>query len=104
MLSNEAEWKNSFVIGTILARRVLAELLMRQAAFGCRLPPQLEVVTSPGLVDENCLYLGLPGDNVYVCDLSVFPTTPAANPSLTVVALAIRLANHLREKLSEPTE
>jgi choline dehydrogenase-like flavoprotein len=41
----------------------------------------------------------VPGGNVYVCDLSIFPTSPAANPSLTVVALAIRLAEHLRKKL-----
>ncbi|WP_425567691.1 GMC oxidoreductase [Nonomuraea dietziae] len=30
--------------------------------------------------------------NLYVCDLSVFPTSPAANPSLTLAALAMRLA------------
>jgi hypothetical protein len=51
----------------------------------------------PGIVDENLLYIGT--DNVYVCDLSVFPTTPAANPSLTAAALAIRLAEHLHGKL-----
>jgi GMC oxidoreductase len=54
---------------------------------------------SPGLVDDNLKYLHLPDANVYACDLSVFPTSPAANPSLTVVALAIRLAEHLRERL-----
>ncbi len=35
-------------------------------------------------------------NNLYACDLSVFPTSPAANPTLTLAALAIRLANHLR--------
>lgn len=34
-------------------------------------------------------------DNLYVCDASVFPFIPAANPSLTLVALALRLAAHL---------
>jgi choline dehydrogenase-like flavoprotein len=34
-------------------------------------------------------------DNLYVCDLSVFPTSPAANPTLTLVALADRLAERL---------
>ena len=34
-------------------------------------------------------------DNLYVCDASVFPFIPAANPSLTLVALAQRLAIHL---------
>jgi choline dehydrogenase-like flavoprotein len=34
--------------------------------------------------------------NLYACDLSVFPSSPAANPTLTLAALAIRLADHLR--------
>lgn len=33
--------------------------------------------------------------NLYACDNSVFPASPAANPSLTLAALAIRLADHL---------
>ncbi|WP_347404152.1 GMC oxidoreductase [Nodosilinea sp. P-1105] len=36
-------------------------------------------------------------DNLYACDLSVFLPSPAANPTLTLVALAIRLAEHLQE-------
>lgn len=34
-------------------------------------------------------------ENLYGCDLSVFPTSPASNPSLTLAALALRLADHL---------
>nr|MBA2351260.1 GMC family oxidoreductase [Burkholderiales bacterium] len=34
-------------------------------------------------------------DNLYVCDVSVFPMIPAANPSLTLATLALRLADHL---------
>jgi GMC oxidoreductase len=56
-------------------------------------------VRKQGLVDDEFRYLGIPSGNVYVCDLSIFPTSPAANPSLTAVALAIRLANRLRETL-----
>lgn len=52
---------------------------------------------SPGVVDTDLLINGT--RNVYVCDLSVFPTSPAANPSLTLAALALRLANHLRQAL-----
>jgi choline dehydrogenase-like flavoprotein len=33
--------------------------------------------------------------NLYVCDLSVFPLSPTANPSKTLTALAMRLADHL---------
>jgi choline dehydrogenase-like flavoprotein len=35
-------------------------------------------------------------NNLYACDLSVFPASPAANPTLTLAALAARLAEHLR--------
>ena len=34
-------------------------------------------------------------DNLFACDNSVFPASPAANPSLTTAALALRLAAHL---------
>jgi len=33
--------------------------------------------------------------NLRVCDLSVFPTSPASNPSLTLAALALRLSDQL---------
>ncbi|MEO1619588.1 MAG: GMC oxidoreductase, partial [Cyanobacteria bacterium J06632_3] len=39
-------------------------------------------------------------DNLYACDLSVFPTSPAANPTLTLAALAARLADHLQTAIS----
>lgn len=48
----------------------------------------------PGVVDENLQWIG--AERLSVCDLSVFPTSPAANPSLTLVALALRLADHLK--------
>jgi glycine/D-amino acid oxidase-like deaminating enzyme len=52
---------------------------------------------SPGVVDQDLKILGT--ENVYVCDLSVFPDSPTANPSLTIVALALRLADHLQDDL-----
>ena len=45
------------------------------------------------VVDDDLKLRGSEG--LYVCDLSVFPACPAANPSLTLAALALRLANHL---------
>jgi hypothetical protein len=51
-----------------------------------------------GVVDVNLKFFNY--DNLYACDLSVFPSSPAANPSLTLVALALRLAEHLKRKLS----
>lgn len=49
------------------------------------------------VVDTNLKFHSY--DNLYACDLSVFPTSPAANPTLTLVALAARLAEHLRATL-----
>ncbi len=50
-----------------------------------------------GVVDANCGIHGLA--NLFVAGSSVFPTSGHANPTLTIVALAIRLARHI-EKLS----
>jgi choline dehydrogenase-like flavoprotein len=47
-----------------------------------------------GVVDADLKFLSY--DNLYACDLSVFPSSPAANPTLTLAALAIRLADHLK--------
>jgi choline dehydrogenase-like flavoprotein len=47
-----------------------------------------------GVVDPNCRVFGV--DNLYVAAPSVFPTGSHANPVLTIVAMAIRLADHLR--------
>jgi hypothetical protein len=46
-----------------------------------------------GVVDQNLKVWGV--DNLYICDASVFPTSGNANPSLTICALAIRLADML---------
>jgi choline dehydrogenase-like flavoprotein len=49
-----------------------------------------------GVVDPDLKFLDY--DNLYACDNSVFPASPAANPSLTLAALALRLAGHLTER------
>ena len=48
-----------------------------------------------GVVDANCRVHGTP--NLFVAGSSVFPTAGSANPTLTIVALAIRLADHLKQ-------
>jgi choline dehydrogenase-like flavoprotein len=50
--------------------------------------------TGNGVVDSNLKFLNYA--NLYACDLSVFPCSPAANPTLTLGALAIRLADHIK--------
>ena len=49
-----------------------------------------------GVVDANLKCHDL--DNLYIVGSSVFPTSGTANPTLTIVALSIRLADHLKEK------
>jgi choline dehydrogenase-like flavoprotein len=46
-----------------------------------------------GVVDPDCRVHGI--ENLFVAGSSVFPTAGHANPTLTIVALAIRLARHL---------
>lgn len=51
-----------------------------------------------GVVDENCRVHEL--ENLYIAGGSIFPTGGYANPSLTIVALALRLADHLKSTLN----
>lgn len=51
-----------------------------------------------GVVDENCRIHTVA--NLYVAGSSVFPTGGASNPTLTIVALALRLADHLKKQLA----
>lgn len=39
-------------------------------------------------------------DNLYVCGAAAFPTSSQANPTLTIVALALRMADHLDTRLA----
>ena len=50
-----------------------------------------------GVVDANCKIHGI--DNLYAAGSSCFTTGGAVNPTLTVVAISIRLADHLKEKI-----
>lgn len=52
-----------------------------------------------GVVDTDLKFEGV--DNLYACDVSVFPHIPAANPSLTLVGLSLRLADHLAQKIGK---
>ncbi len=49
-----------------------------------------------GVVDSNCRVHGL--SNLYIAGSSVFPTSGYTNPTLTIVALALRLADHIKQQ------
>jgi choline dehydrogenase-like flavoprotein len=51
-----------------------------------------------GVVDADCRVHGV--HNLYVAGSSLFPTYGCSNPTLTVVALALRLADHLKKQLA----
>ncbi|MGY1521611.1 FAD-dependent oxidoreductase [Luteimonas sp. A482] len=52
-----------------------------------------------GVVDTQCRVHGV--DNLYVAGSSVFPTGGWAFPTLTIVALALRVTDELRNRLNE---
>jgi choline dehydrogenase-like flavoprotein len=50
-----------------------------------------------GVVDADCRVHGV--ENLFIAGSSVFPTSGWANPTLTILALALRLADHLQTKV-----
>jgi choline dehydrogenase-like flavoprotein len=49
-----------------------------------------------GVVDANCRVHGL--SNLYIGGAAVYPTAGAVNPTLTLVAISLRLADHLKDR------
>ncbi|BEV08088.1 GMC oxidoreductase [Methylophilus sp. DW102] len=49
------------------------------------------------VVDNNCQVHGV--NNLFIASSSVFPTNGHANPTLTIVALSLRLASHLHTQI-----
>jgi choline dehydrogenase-like flavoprotein len=54
---------------------------------------RMSASSTQGVVNENCQVHSVP--NLYVASSAVFPTGGYANPTLTVLALSLRLADHL---------
>jgi choline dehydrogenase-like flavoprotein len=52
-----------------------------------------------GVVDENCRVHEM--HNLYIAGGSIFPTGGYANPSLTIVALSLRLADHVKSTTTQ---
>jgi choline dehydrogenase-like flavoprotein len=51
-------------------------------------------------LDLNCKMHEL--DNLYVVDSSFFVSSTAVNPTLTIIANALRVADHLADRLGSP--
>ena len=51
-----------------------------------------------GVVDKNCKVHGV--ENLYVASSAIFPTGGYANPTLTILAFAIRIADELKAQLT----
>jgi choline dehydrogenase-like flavoprotein len=51
-----------------------------------------------GVVDQNCRVHDI--SNLFIAGPSVFPTSGYANPTLTIVALAVRLADHIKNLMA----
>ena len=49
------------------------------------------------MLDRHCKTHEL--DNLYVVDASFFPSSGAVNPALTIVANALRVADHLKSRM-----
>jgi len=58
---------------------------------------RMSVSPADGVVDQNLAVHGVP--NVYVASSSAFVTSGQANSTFMIVAFAVRLADHLAQKL-----
>jgi len=54
---------------------------------------RMAATAASGVIDSDCKVFGT--NNLYVAGSAAFPTSSQANPTLTIVGLALRLADHL---------
>lgn len=71
--------------------------VLRYGAYGGHHIGTARMGNSPAtsVVDRDCRVHGI--RNLYVAGSAVFPTSGQANPTLTIVALALRLSEHIRQ-------
>ena len=69
--------------------------VLRSGAYGGHHSGTARMAESPrdGVVDADCRVFGT--DNLFLASGAVLPTSSQANPTLTILALALRLADHL---------
>ncbi|MFN2176597.1 MAG: GMC oxidoreductase [Anaerolineales bacterium] len=59
---------------------------------------RMHVDPKQGVVDPDCKVHDI--SNLYIGGSSVFPTSGSANPTFTITAMAIRLADHIKSKIN----
>lgn len=97
-----AEWITRRRIGTVewlYPEETLSAAVRRQALDGYHQIGLTRMGASPhtSVVNGNCRCHDL--TNLYVAGSSVFPVSGQVNPTLPAVALALRLADHLKGEL-----
>ncbi len=97
------EWLRSSGIGRLQylnEPQVRGEAVLRQAFDGYHQIGLTRMAASrrEGVADEDCRVYDV--DNLYLAGSCLFPTGGHANPTLPAVALALRLAEHLRGLLA----
>ncbi len=85
----EAPWLDDLVLSR-------AELLDSYHPAGTT---RMALHPSKGVVDTDCQVFGVRG--LYIAGSAVFPTSGAANPTLTIAAMALRLADRLKASFEE---
>ncbi len=80
-------------------RATLEEDLLRYGAYGGHHIGTARMGRDPhtSVVDSDCKVHSV--DNLYVAGSAAFPTSSQANPTLTIIALSLRLADHLAQRL-----
>jgi choline dehydrogenase-like flavoprotein len=92
--NDRAQMKRAQTVMEAILRGAGAEEVMTVKRYahlvgGCRMSESQD----SGVVDADLRSFAVP--NLYISDGSVLPTQGAANPALTIMALAARCADHL---------
>jgi choline dehydrogenase-like flavoprotein len=95
-----AEMKRAGVGELTYDADTLEEDLMRFGAYGGHHIGTARMGDDPrtSVVDANCRVHSV--NNLFVAGSAVFPTSSQANPTLTLIAMSLRLGKHLAQRLS----
>lgn len=91
-------WAEEFAksgFGELQFARTKADLKFENLAMHHHLgSTRMHVDPKQGVVDANCQVHGV--SNLFVAGSSVFPTAGYSNPTLTIIALSLKLADHIK--------